>query len=228
MGGWIEKVLAARPRIAIFDCDGTLWSGDAGSGFMQWTLDHGLAPEKAAASLQARYRAYEAGEVDEATICGEMVQVYAGLQENEVREAARKFVVEQVEPRIFPEMEALVTALRKDGAEIWAVSSTCDWVIEAGLSVRFGIGPDRILAARVRSRDGLVTDELLAVPTDEAKVAALQAAGVSRPDAVFGNSVHDLAMLLMGRAAYPVNPTEALLAHAKASGWPVFRPRGTT
>ncbi len=33
------------------------------------------------------------------------------------------------------------------------------------------------------------------VPTDEGKAGALARAGLSRPDAVFGNSIHDLAML---------------------------------
>ena len=224
---WAESVLAMHPRVAVFDCDGTLWNGDAGAGFMRWTLDRGLAPEPAAARLQARYVRYEAGEVEETAICGEMVQVYAGLAEQEIRAAAEQFVAEQVEPRIFPEMEALLAALHDAEAEVWAVSSTCDWVIEAGVAKRFGIGRERVLAARVRSRNGLLTSELLAVPTDEAKAEALRAAGVAHPDAVFGNSIHDLAMLLMARKAYPVNPTDALLDHAERLGWPVFRPRGS-
>ena len=32
-------VHALSPRTAVFDCDGTLWSGDAGSAFMRWTID---------------------------------------------------------------------------------------------------------------------------------------------------------------------------------------------
>ena len=31
--------------------------------------------------------------------------------------------------------------------------------------------------------------------------------GVTAPDAVFGNSVHDAAMLAIARRAFPVNPT---------------------
>ena len=43
---FIQQVLAARPAIAVFDCDGTLWSGDAGADFFYWQLAEGyVAPE---------------------------------------------------------------------------------------------------------------------------------------------------------------------------------------
>ena len=30
---FVDNVLALKPRHAVFDCDGTLWSGDAGADF---------------------------------------------------------------------------------------------------------------------------------------------------------------------------------------------------
>jgi phosphoserine phosphatase len=74
--------------------------------------------------------------------------------------------------------------------------------------------------------DGVAGERLLAVPTDAAKADALWKAGVQLPDAVFGNSVHDLAMLERARLPYPVNPSEALLRHAQNAGWAVFWPKG--
>ncbi|RRA49205.1 HAD family phosphatase [Acidipila sp. EB88] len=221
---WTAAVLAAKPRVAVFDCDGTLWEKDSGFEFMRWSLEQGLVSRHASEWLSARYREYRAGTVDEATICGEMVQVYAGLREAELQQAAAQFFASVVEPTIFPAMQQLVSALQQDGCEIWAVSSTADWVVEAGVGERFSIGAERVLAARVKAVDGVATGTLLAVPTDEAKAVALRAAGIAEPDAVFGNSVHDLAMLEMARRAYPVNPSEALLAEAEQRGWPVFRP----
>ncbi len=224
---WLEEVLAEEPRVAVFDCDGTLWREDAGLGFMHWSLRQELVARPAAEWLLERYRGYEAGTVDEATICGEMVQVYAGLSEHELREAAARFFEDEVEPHIFPVMEELVGELLEGEAELWAVSSTNHWVIEAGVTGRFGIPAERVLAARVRVAGGLATGDLLSVPTDEAKAAALRRAGVSAPDAGFGNSVHDLQMLQMARKPYAVNPTPALLDHARAAGWPVFFPPAT-
>ena len=216
-------VKAEAPRIAVFDCDGTLWSGDAGSGFMRWTVDRKVLSAEAIARLDMRYRGYLAGQVSELEICREMVQIYAGLTEREMRATAAEFFATQIEPNIFPELRSLIADLQETGVEIWAVSSTCDWVIEEGVR-RFDIPAERALAARVEIRDGVVTDTLLDVPTDEGKVVSLRRAGITAPDVVFGNSVHDAAMLAIARRAFPVNPTPALLERSSAEGWAVYLP----
>jgi phosphoserine phosphatase len=218
-------VHALAPTVAVFDCDGTLWSGDAGIGFMRWTVDGGLLSREAIDWLDDRYRAYLRGEITELAICGEMVQIYHGLRESEMRAAAAEFFAERIEKNIFPEMLTLVRQLQARGTEIWAVSSTCNWVIEEGMK-RFDIPPERILAARVAvdSEAGLVTPTLLDVPTDEAKVTSLARVGVARPDAVFGNSIHDAAMLAIARRSFPINPTPELLAHSAREGWPIYFP----
>jgi len=216
-------VYELSPAVAVFDCDGTLWSGDAGSSFMNWTIDVGLVSREATDWIDGRYRGYKRGEVSEVAICGEMVQLYQGLREEEMRRAAKKFFASHVEPNIFPEMLELVAELRQRGVDIWAVSSTCDWVIEEGVQ-RFGIPANRVLAACVTVREGLVTDVLRDVPTDEGKVASLARVGVTAPDAVFGNSVHDAAMLAIARRAFPVNPTPALAERSAADGWAVYYP----
>ncbi|HMH15236.1 MAG TPA: HAD-IB family phosphatase [Edaphobacter sp.] len=213
-----ESVYALSPAVVVFDCDGTLWSGDAGSGFMNWTIDTGLVSREATDWIDGRYRGYKRGEVSEVAICGEMVQLYQGLREEEMRKAAREFFVSRIERNIFPEMQELVAELKNRGVDIWAVSSTNDWVIEEGVQ-RFGIPVDRVLSARVKVKDGVVTDTILDVPTDEGKVASLARAGITAPDAVFGNSVHDAAMLAIARRAFPVNPTAALLERSAQEGW---------
>lgn len=218
-----QAVHALEPRVAVFDCDGTLWSGDAGSTFMHWTIDSGLVSSEAAAWLNERYKGYHAGTVSELAICGEMVQVFAGISDRAMREAAQAFFAEVIEPNIFPEMKKLVDDLQANGVEIWAVSSTCDWVVEEGVR-RFGIAPERVLAACVKVVDGVATETIVDVPTDEGKVASLARMGITAPDAVFGNSVHDAAMLAIARRAFPVNPTAALVERSRNEGWSVFYP----
>jgi phosphoserine phosphatase len=218
-----SAVYSLSPSVVVFDCDGTLWSGDAGSGFMRWTVETGLVSREATDWIDARYRGYLKGEVSEVAICGEMVQMYQRLREAEMRRAAKTFFSSQVEPNIFPEMKELVAELQRKGAEIWAVSSTNNWVIEEGVQ-RFGIPPERVLAASVQVKDGVVTDMILDVPTDAGKVAALARVGVITPDAVFGNSVHDAAMLEIARRAFPVNPTPELAERSVQEGWPVYYP----
>lgn len=218
-----RAVLDSKLKVAVFDCDGTLWGGDAGYGFMAWSLEEGLVSRSTTDWIDTRYRAYRAGQVSEVEICGEMVQIYAGLRDKELRTAAARYVEQFVRPRIFAEMASLVAALRRNRVELWAVSSTNRWVVSEGVR-DFGIPEHRILAAEACIADGVITSELIDVPTGEGKAVALRRIKLTTPDAVFGNSVHDLPMLEMARHPFPVNPSSALIEAAAKHGWSYFRP----
>jgi phosphoserine phosphatase len=216
-------VFELNPQVAVFDCDGTIWGGDAGYGFMVWSMEQGLVSRTASDWIDTRHRAYLAGKITEVEICGEMTQVYAGLREQELRLAAAEFVKNHVHHHVFAEIAKLLEGLRTKGVTLWAVSSTNKWVITEGVR-QFGIPEERVLAAEVRVASGLLTADLIDVPTDEGKANSLRRVGLDRPDAVFGNSIHDLAMLEIARKAFPVNPSPALLAAAARHGWGYFRP----
>lgn len=218
-----RQVLEGKPRVAIFDCDGTLWSGDSGYGFMVWSLEQGLVSRSTSDWIDARYRSYCLGDVSEEAICGEMVQMYAGLREQELQSAAAEYVRSFVLPRVFPEMEKLVEELRQAGTELWAVSSTNRWVVAEGVRP-FGIPAERVLAADVIVVADNITSAIKDVPTDEGKAEALKRVGLSKPEMVFGNSLHDLAMLDLAVKAFPVNPSPGLLEAAAERGWSYFRP----
>jgi phosphoserine phosphatase len=216
-------VLESKPRVAVFDCDGTIWGGDSGYGFMIWSIEQGLVSRSTSDWIDTRHRAYLAAQVTELQICGEMVQMYSGLHEAELREAAARYVSEVVRPRVFPEIESLLAALQNAGTELWAVSSTNKWVVSEGVR-EFGIPENRVLAAEVSVKAGIIGGDIVDVPTDEGKAASLKRVGLDRPDAVFGNSIHDLAMLEIAKNAFPVNPSPALLEASAKNGWGYFRP----
>jgi phosphoserine phosphatase len=189
-------------------------------------METGLLSPNAVARLRQSYEGYKRGDVSELAICGEMVQIYSGLRVDDLRRAAAQFFREHIEPHIFPEMADLIAGLQRAGVEIWAVSSTCDWVIEEGVQ-RFNIPANHVLAACVECTNGIATDRLRDVPTDEGKVAALACAGITAPDAVFGNSVHDAAMLSIARAAFPVNPSPELARLSAQRHWRIYYPAST-
>jgi phosphoserine phosphatase len=221
-----QLVLESSPKVAVFDCDGTMWNGDSGHGFMVWSLEQGLVSRSTSDWIDTRYRSYLTGQVSELEICGAMVQIYAGLREQELRAAAAQYIAEFVRPRIFIEIASLIATLRQAGVELWAVSSTNRWVVAEGVR-EFGIPEERVLAAEVRVDAGLISSAIVDVPTDQGKAEALKRVGIMSPDAVFGNSIHDLAMLEIARNPFPVNPSPALVAAAAKNNWGYFRPRST-
>lgn len=220
---FLQAIAAGAPRTAVFDFDGTLWPGDAGSGFMQWSIDTGLLPPATAERLLQRHGSYHRGEVDEITICGEMTQIYSGLREADIRASAKSYFQQHVRPHFFPVMVEVLRTLQAAGAEIWAVSSTNNWMIEEGVR-ELDIPPARVLAAAVEVCEGVVTNTLIHVPSDQGKAEALVRAGLPHPDAVFGNSVHDLHMLQMARLPFPVNSSAELANYSQRHGWPVYYP----
>jgi phosphoserine phosphatase len=220
---FVQQVIATHPAVAVFDCDGTLWSGDAGMDFFFWELERGFVAPEIIPAIRHRYVEYLAGRVDELAICGEMIQINKGVEIERMRAGAREFFDEVVSPRIFKEMQYLTRQLSAQGCELWAVSSTNDWVVEAGAAA-FEIPRERVMAATLAVENGLITDRLLRVPTDELKQTAIEEVIGRQVDAVFGNSMHDFAMMEKAKSAYAINPNADLAAKAAELGWNVYWP----
>jgi len=222
---FLEHVLGLGIRVAAFDCDGTLWSGDAGETFFQWEMKQGIVTAEVAGAMRARYTEYKAGKVSEDDMCGEMVSMHRGIPEAVMMQAASEFMAHSFPGHIFPEMQELVRRLHENGCEIWAVSSSNEWVIRAGMK-QFGIPEDRILAAKVEVEDDMVTDRLVRVPSGPRKPVALREAAGENIDAAFGNSRWDADMLAFATHAFAVNPNADLEAAARERGWTVYVPEG--
>jgi phosphoserine phosphatase len=223
---FIELVLALKPAIAVFDCDGTLWSGDSGRDFFYWEIERGLVSREVADAMLARYRLYQAGEVGEEPMCAEMVTMHRGLAIDELHRAAEEFFVEVVSPRIFPEMQELTHRLADQGCDLWAVSSTNNWVVEAG-AARFRIARDHVLAATIHIENGRATDRIHRVPTGDLKAVAIREVIAKPVHGVFGNSVHDHAMLEIAQYPFCINPNPDLEHAANQKRWPIYWPQGT-
>ncbi|HWF03344.1 MAG TPA: haloacid dehalogenase-like hydrolase [Candidatus Angelobacter sp.] len=223
---FVDSVLALRPRVAVFDCDGTLWSGDSGADFFSWEIKRRMIPPKVAYWAEARYKDYKAGHVEEEAMCGEMVAINAGTTMEDLEKAAAEFFAGIVAPRIFPEMLQLTRELDSAGCEIWAVSSTNDWVVREGVK-RFGIPGDRVLAACVHLEEGKATERLIRVPSGPGKVVAIREVVKKPVDVCFGNSIHDLAMLEIAQHPFAVNPNPNLERVARQKKWPIYWPAGT-
>ena len=229
---FLDSVLRLGLRVAAFDCDGTLWGGDAGERFFDWELrEADVFPDSVSRgvlsrSWRERYAAYKRGEVDETTMCGEMVTMHKGVSELKLMQAAARFFDQFFAKQIFPEMRELVRRMQENGCEVWAVSSTNEWVIRAAMR-HFGVPESRVLAASVKLEGGIATDRLIRVPSGPGKPEALREAVKKEIDAAFGNSRWDAEMLAMAKHAFAVNPNPDLESTAREQGWRIYFPEST-
>jgi phosphoserine phosphatase len=226
-----DSILRLDLHVAAFDCDGTLWAGDAGERFFDWELrEDDVFPDSVSRGVlsrfwRERYAAYKRGEIDETTMCGEMVTLHKGVSEAKLIDAAARFFDQFFDAQVFPEMHELVRRLQENGCQVWAVSSTNEWVIRAAMR-HFGVPVSRVLAATVEVDGGICTDRLIRVPSGPGKPEALREAVQREIDAAFGNSRWDMEMLATAKHAFAVNPNPDLEFAAREQGWRIYFPEG--
>jgi phosphoserine phosphatase len=223
---FLETVVRLEPRVAAFDCDGTLWSSDAGETFFDWEIRNGVVPAEVGQAMRARYVEYKAGKVSEEDMCGEMVTMHKGMSDVVLMGAATEFMTRFFPGSVFSEMKELVRRLQEIGCDVWAVSSSNEWVIRAGMK-QFGIAEDRILATKPELEEGLVTDRLVRIPSGLGKSQALREVVRKKVDVAFGNSGWDADMLAVAKHAFAVNPNPDLEVTARQRGWTIYFPDGT-
>lgn len=222
-GAFLDSVLRFEPQVAVFDCDGTLWSPDAGEGFLDWELRRGLIAPDVTRWIRARYADYKAGNVPEEVMCGEMVTIHAGLRDEVLRRAAEEYFTPHIEPGIFREMFALISRLQKLGCAVWAVSSSNQWIIRTAMR-RFGIFSQYVLAAEVEVENGIITDRLVRVPCGPGKAEAIREKIGPAVDAAFGNTRWDAEMLQLAKHPFAINPTPDFEQFARQQAWTVYFP----
>jgi phosphoserine phosphatase len=185
-------------------------------------LENKFVPNEIASWARQRYADYKAGKVPEDVMCGEMVKLHRGLREEVVQAACDAFFTQSVAPHIFAEMRELVRRLLESECEVWAVSSSNQWIIRSAMR-SFGVPQNRILSAEASVEDGIISDRLVRVPSGPGKSEAIRSMLNSTPDCAFGNAIWDREMLAMSEHPFVINPNPDLKAIANASGWPVYQ-----
>ena len=209
-------------EVAVFDADGTLWSGDAGEALLQALAREGGLDGYPAGSGDAwrDYRALEA--TDPTRAYAFAAELLAGLSEADLVQRCDRLMGEHVAAHLFAPMRALLQCFVELGAEVWLVSASNRWVIQAGARL-LGLPPERVLGMRTAVVDGMLTRELVPPLTNlEGKVEAIELSIGRRPAFAAGNSLNDVPMLrLATRAALMVNPSEAAYEIAREEGYVV-------
>jgi phosphoserine phosphatase len=218
---------------AVFDADGTLWTGDVGEDVFEYALRedllrqdveeplgqlaacHGIERRGRAADLaRALYEAYRQGRFPEPLICEVMAWVFAGSPVADIDAViARALAERRLEDRLLLEMKPILAWARAEGVRAVVVSASPERVVFQA-ALLWGFEPDDIVAARARIRAGRYTVGLEApLPYEEQKVIAARALlGDVNWLAAFGNSLFDLHMLRAARLAVAVQPKADLYA----------------
>lgn len=130
------------------------------------------------------------------------------------------------------EMRELMDTLVARGFEVWVVSATNQWSVEAFAERAFGVPRERVLGNRVaEGEDGLLCDTTLEpVLFGQGKVEIIEEVIGRRPALVFGDSVTDREMMRLAThlAVLVDRGEEAMLRAAKTHGWAVQPQRDLT
>lgn len=220
-------------RLALFDLDHTLLSGDSDVLWCRFAVHHGLLP---AAHLDRNARMdadYRAGTVSVADFSNFYVGQLAGRSADFWAPWRERFLQDEVLPRLPADARALVDHHRAQGHTLVLTTATNRVITELTAQA---LRIPHLIATEVELVDGLYTGRTRGVLNmREGKVARLhdwlaaqgqdaQSRAAALDSAYFySDSSNDLPLL--GAVGHPVvvDPDERLLAHARAKGWPLRR-----
>lgn len=215
-------------RLALFDLDHTLLTGDSDVLWCEYLMQHGLLDR---ASFEPRNaamaRGYADGSVSVQDFCDFYVSTLAGRTPAECDAWAQRFLDEVVAARIPPAARALIASHRERGDRLVLTTAT-NRVITRLTAEHLGIG--ELIATEVELVDGRYSGRTRGILNmREGKVerlhAWLDAQGLPRAllgDAVlYSDSSNDLPLLGAVGRPVAVDPDPRLRAHALAQGWEI-------
>lgn len=216
-------------RLALFDLDHTLLSGDSDVLWCEFLMDEGLLDRAEFAPLNAEMaRRYRQASVSAQDFCAFYVATLAGRTLAEWRPICQRFLDQVIAPRIPASAHALVESHRARGDRLVLTTATNRVLTE--LTAQH-LRIDDLLATEVEVVDGVCTGRTQGVLNmREGKVTRLQAwlseqslAPQTLAGAVFySDSSNDLPLLQAVGVAVAVDPDPLLRHHAESADWAIL------
>ena len=214
------------PRLALFDLDHTLLTGDSDVLWCEFLMKDG-ALDRAGFEPRndAMARHYGEGSISAQEFCDFYVSTLAGRTLAEWRPWCERFLSELVAPRIPASAHALVESHRARGDRLVLTTATNRVLTE--LTAKH-LRIDDLLATDVEVTDGVCTGRTRGVLNmREGKVARLHAwlngqglAADALAEATFySDSINDLPLLSAVGEPVAVDPDPRLRAHAAEHAW---------
>jgi HAD superfamily hydrolase (TIGR01490 family) len=215
-------------RAAFFDLDKTVIARASIVAFGGPLRRRGLVNRRMVARAllgQLLFLWFGADEGKMAKIRESMLEVAAGWDRDEVRSIVQETLTDVIEPLIYAEAQALISAHRAKGDRIWLVSSAPAEIVEPLASM---LGVDGAIASRAEVDDeGRYTGKIEFYAQGEGKAIAIRELAASHhfdleESSAYSDSVTDIPMLEAVGHAFAVNPDRALAREARERGWEIL------
>lgn len=209
---------AGQAPVAVLDADGTIWEDDLGEDALRALAAEGRLAAWAGEQPYATYEAAVERDRDVGYALG--AAMLEGWEEGALRAWCQGFYQAHYAQKVFAAQKALVDRLQAAGWQVWVVSASPFWMVEAGARA-LGVPEGQILGIRVQVEQGRLTKNLHEpITSGEGKVAAIAQVIGRRPDLAVGNSMGDAPMMLHSQGqAIAINPSAELEALAARQGW---------
>ncbi len=214
-------------KLALFDLDNTLLSGDSDFEWAQFLIEQGvLDREVYAARNDAFYEQYRNGILDIHEFLDFQLKPLSRHPRRVLDDWHRRFMQQKILPLVRPRAKELIERHR---ADLRAIITATNSFVTAPIAREFGI--DHLIATEPAQVDGEFTGEVAGTPCfREGKVKRLEDWLATRGQPLesfaqswfYSDSLNDLALL--SRVTHPVavDPDDTLRAHAEKSGWRVI------
>jgi HAD superfamily hydrolase (TIGR01490 family) len=214
-------------RLALFDLDNTLLTGDSDYEWGQFLVDRGvLDRDTYEAQNRTYYEQYVAGTLDIHEYLGFALRPLAAHAPAELEKWHAEFMQLRILPMITPAARALV---KRHAAELCAIVTATNSFITAPIAREFGV--PHLVATEPEKRDGRFTGRVSGTPCfREGKIERLRewlsVLGHRFADfeesTFYSDSHNDLPLLERVSRPVAVDPDEALATEARRRGWAVI------
>ena len=216
-----------KQRLALFDLDNTLLSGDSDFEWAQFLIEQGvLDREIYEARNQAFFDQYKAGTLDIREFLDFQLKPLSRHPRAQLEAWHREFMAAKIRPMVRARARALIES--HDG-DLCVIITATNSFVTAPIAGEFGIA--HLIATEPEQHDGEFTGGVSGIPCfREGKVARLEAWLTGRgarlasfPESWFYSDSHnDLALLELVTHPVAVDPDAELRRHAESRGWRVI------
>lgn len=220
-------------RLALFDLDNTLLSGDSDYEWTRFLVDKGILDRSTFETKNAAFYAqYQAGTLDIAEFLEFQLQPLADHPRAELEAWHEEFMRTRVRP-IIPAAARELLSQHRDSGDLCALVTATNSFVTGAICRELGI--PHLIATVAAQENGQFTGRPRGTPSfREGKVSRVVAwleslglwIGAFEKSWFYSDSFNDLPLLSFVSHPVAVSPDAPLRTHAERAGWPIIEMHG--